>query len=67
MNSNFVSVPKPILALYLESRLITSDSNVFLFCKYTDHLQVLFMSVFTKCSRQAQTFGVYVKQENERL
>lgn len=25
------------------------------------------MSVFTKCSRQAQTFGVYVKQENERV
>lgn len=25
------------------------------------------MSVFAKCSRQAQTFGVYVKQENERV
>lgn len=47
------------------NRLITSDSNLFLFCKYTNHLQILFASVFTKLSWQAQTFLVYIKQENE--
>lgn len=47
------------------NRLITSDSTLFLFHKYTNHLQVLFASVFTKLSWQAQTFWVYIKQENE--
>ncbi len=47
------------------NRLITSDSNLFRFRKYTNHLQVLFASVFTKLSWQAQTFWVYIKQENE--
>lgn len=48
-------------------RLITSDSNLFLFRKYTNHLQVLFASVFSKLSWQAQMFWVYIKWENERV
>lgn len=45
------------------NRLITSDSNSFLFRKYTNHLQVLFVSVFTKLPWQAaQTFRVYIKR-----
>lgn len=41
------------------NRLITSDSNLFLFRKYTNRLQVLFASVFKKPSWQA--FWVYIK------
>lgn len=35
-----VCVYRPILALFSDG-LISSDTNLFLFCKYTNHLQVL--------------------------
>lgn len=56
------SVHKPVPPLYFKNRLITSDSKLFLFRKYTNHLQVLFASVFTKRSWQEHTFWVYIKQ-----
>lgn len=61
------SVHKPVPTLYFKNRLITSDSKLFLFRKYTNHLQVLFASVFTKRSWQAHTFWAYIKQGNERV
>lgn len=50
------SVHKPVPPLYFKNGLITSDSKSFLFRKYTNHLQVLFASVFTKRTWQARTF-----------
>lgn len=41
------------------NRIITTESNLFLFRKYTNHLQVLFASVFIKLSWQAYVLGLH--------
>lgn len=51
------------MASLFGSQLIATDSSLFLLRKYTNRLQVLFVSVFTKSFWQAPTVWAYIKQE----